>query len=105
MTLESQPLGSGENNGDLTAVEWRGLWRLGGWAVEKTLVTLLVGVWRPLGRISGWGVETTQETWLLGNGDNNGDLTSVESRRRWKLGRWGVEMMLETAAGEWRRQW
>ena len=53
----------------------------------------------------------------LGSGDNSGNLTAREGRRRWRLSGWGLETMLDTwrlwsgddiqdlVDGGWRRRW
>ena len=38
-TWETWQLSNGDDVGHLAAGEWRRSWRLGGWRVEKTMVT------------------------------------------------------------------
>ena len=39
MMLKTERLGSEDDNGDLTAQEWRCHWRLGAWEIQTTLKT------------------------------------------------------------------
>ena len=52
MTLESKRLGSGNDNGDLTAVEWRRRWRLSDQAVKTTLEAQRVGIGDDIGDLA-----------------------------------------------------
>ena len=55
--LESEWLGTGEDNGEFVAVDWRRQWRVSGWRVELML-----------------------ESEWLGTGEDNGEFVAVDWR-------------------------
>ena len=66
--METLQLGTGDDDEDLAAVEWR----LGGWQMELML-----------------------ETGRLGTGDDNGHFVAVK-RRQWRLSGCGLDMRMKT---------
>ena len=65
-------MGTGDDVGDVAAVEWKR---------ETTL--------------NAWGEERNMETERLGSGDDTGDLGAGKCRRDWRLKGYGVEKTQE----------
>ena len=47
------------------------------------VVELASGEWRRRGRLGGWRVDKTMVTWRVGSGDDVGESATGEWRRQW----------------------